>query len=119
MISNRHRFHGYRALGMVYRFGQASRGPVFSLKVRKNDRRRSWRASVVVGRKINKSAVVRNRIRRRLYEALRGLDEQLKEPYDIVVSVYSDSVKDMKFSELKGQLKKQLREAGVITRLSK
>ena len=114
MISNRHRFHGYRALGLVYRFGSTARGPLFGLRVRKNERRRSYRAAVVVGRKINKSSVVRNRIRRRLYEGLRSLEPKINPGYDIVINVYSDTVRDLPHPQLLGQLKKQLEEAGVI-----
>ena len=114
MISNRHRFHGYRALGMVYRSGTTARGPLFGIKARPNDRRRSYRTAVVVGRKINKSSAARNRIRRRMYEALRTMEADLAGPHDIVINIFSDSVRDVSFAELKGQLKKQLKQAGVV-----
>lgn len=68
----------------------------------------------MVGRKINKSAVARNRIRRRLYEAVRELGADINGPYDIVINVYHDSVREASYSELKGQLKKQLHDIGAI-----
>jgi ribonuclease P protein component len=113
MISNRHRFHGYRALGLVYRFGDSARGPHFGVKARPNDRRRSYRAAVVVGRKINKSAAARNRIRRRMYESLRLMENELT-PHDIVINIFSDSVRELSSADLRQQLKKQLRQIGAL-----
>jgi ribonuclease P protein component len=61
------------------------------------------------------SAVVRNRIRRRLYEALRQMDGQIKSPHDIVLTVFNDAVVTEDYAKLSKQLAKQLREAGLIT----
>lgn len=114
MISRRHRFHGYASLRGVYRNGETVRGPLFAIKYMSNPRRRSYRLAVVVSRRVHKSAVKRNRIRRRLYEATRLLEPLLTEPYDIVVTVFHDSVTDEPANRLSGQLKKQLKEAGII-----
>jgi ribonuclease P protein component len=48
------------------------------------------RLVVVVGKKVDKRAVVRNRIRRRLIEILRSQWATLPGGYDIVISVHSD-----------------------------
>ncbi|HVS78862.1 MAG TPA: ribonuclease P protein component [Candidatus Saccharimonadales bacterium] len=114
MLSRANRFHGLGSLRHVYRGGQTARGPLFGVKAVTNSRRRDWRAAVVVSRKVNKSAVARNRIRRRLYEALRQLDAQITRPHDIVVTVFSDKVIETPHAELTGQLKKQLKQAGVL-----
>jgi len=114
MISSRHRFHGYGSLKATYQFGQTTRGPQFSIKVRPNSRRRSYRLAVVVSRKVNKSAVARNRIRRRIYEVIRQLEADIKEPHDMVISVFSDTVLEQKTAELASQIKRQLKQAKVI-----
>jgi len=116
MISNRHRFHGYNSLRVVYREGTTTRGPQFALKTRLNPKRRSYRAAVVVPRKVNKSAVARNRIRRRLYEALREMQTEITEPHDIIINVFQDEIQSEPYVQLRGQLKKQLKDAGVIKR---
>jgi ribonuclease P protein component len=72
--------------------------------------------AVVVSRKVNKSAVARNRMRRRLYELVRGLDDQISQPYDIVITVFQNGLLDTAHTNLAGQLKKQLKTAGVINR---
>ncbi len=113
MISRRHRFHGYNSLRSVYRNGNIARGPLFAVKAAPNERRRTYRVAVVVARKVNKSAVARNRIRRRLYEAVRELETDIKQPFDIVITVFQDSILQTPYSDLKSQLKKQLKQAGV------
>lgn len=87
---------------------------MFSLKVLENPRRDSYRVAVVVARKINKSAVVRNRIRRRLYEIVQANEGDILRAYDIVVTVFHDSVIEQSPKSLASQLKKQLSAAGVL-----
>lgn len=87
---------------------------MFAVKAVPNERRRSYRVAVVVARKVNKSAVARNRIRRRLYEAVREFESDITPPFDIVITVFQDSLLKAPYREIKGQLKKQLKQAGVL-----
>jgi len=116
MISSKHRFHGPISLRYVYRNGQTTRGPLFSIKSTVNRRRDTYRAAVVVGRKVNKSAVVRNRIRRRLYETIRAVEQDITEPYDVVVTVFHDAVASEPSESLNKLMKKQLSIAGVLVK---
>lgn len=114
MISRKHRFHGYGSLRHVYRKGSMSRGPHFAIKSALNPRHNTYRVAVVVSRKVNKSAVARNRIRRRLYELVRETEPQITQPHDIVITVFQNNILDISHSELKSQLKKQLKDSGII-----
>lgn len=114
MISRSHRFHGYGSLRHVYRHGRMARGPQFAVKAAINPRRHTYRVAVVVSRKVNKSAVGRNRMRRRIYELVRGYDGRITQPFDIVITVFQNSLLDLPSRELDSQLKKQLKDAGVI-----
>jgi ribonuclease P protein component len=114
MISRAHRFHGYNSLKRVYKYGESTRGPLLAVKSILNERRKSYRVAVVVSRKVNKSAVARNRIRRRLYEIVRGLENTISEPHDIVITVFHDSVREEPADKLQKQVQKQLIEAGII-----
>ncbi len=114
MISSEHRFHGRTSLKFVYQNGQVVRGPVFSIKYVVNPRRETYRAAVVVSRKVNKSAVVRNRLRRRLYECLRQNEPRITQPVDIVITVFSDSLDELEPAKLERQLKDQLKAAKII-----
>ncbi len=104
MIIRAHRFHGYNALRLAYSHGQTVRGPLLAIKYLRNNRRSSYRAAVVVSRKVHKSAVVRGRIRRRIYEIIRGQEANIANPYDIIVTVFSDQVATMPAPELHSQL---------------
>lgn len=114
MITQKHRFRGHGSLKYVYSRGRTVRGPLFSVKSILNDRRSSYRVAIVVSRKVHKSAVKRNRIRRRLYELIRQLDSQIAGPYDMVVTIFSDQIIETESAILNQQLMKQLNEAGVI-----
>jgi len=114
MISRAHRFHGYNSLRQVYRHGGITRGAIFAVKSMPNPRRQTYRVAVVVSRKIHKSAVSRNRMRRRLYELVRELEPQITQPFDIVITVFQNSLLEASPHQLKSQLKKQFKDAGII-----
>lgn len=114
MISRAHRFHGYGSLRFVYRNGQTVRGPVMAIKYCQNPKRDSYRAAVVVSKKVDKSAVGRNRIRRRIYETLRGYEPAIKEPYDIVITVFNDELASLSPKQLQKMIHSQLSQAGIL-----
>lgn len=114
MLSRSHRFHGLGSLRGVYRHGQTARGPLFAVRYRLNSRRSAYRAAVVVSRKVHKSAVARNRMRRRIYALVSEMEELINEPYDIVITVYHADVLETPPARLRGQLKKQFKEAGIL-----
>jgi ribonuclease P protein component len=114
MLSRAHRFHGFNSLRFVHRQGRVARGGLFSVKAAPNPRRSSFRVAVVVSRKVNKSAVARNRIRRRLYEISRELSNQINQPCDIVITVFHSTVLETPYAELAGQMKKQFKELGLL-----
>ena len=116
MIPRTHRFHGYNSLRHVYRHGQTARGPLFAVKAAANPRAKTYRLAVVVSRKVHKSAVARNRIRRRLYAAVRSLDTEIDTPHDIVLTVFSDGVLAEPAQSLTRLVARQLSAAGVLAR---
>jgi ribonuclease P protein component len=114
MIAREHRFHGYNSLRYVYQHGRTVRGPLMALKLVMNPRRQGYRLAVVVSKKVHKSAVTRNRIRRRLYEAVRQHEAEITKPYDLVLTVFHEQVATMPADELQRMTRAQLRQAGVI-----
>lgn len=114
MINRVHRFHGYGSLRYAYKQGRVSRGPLFAVKSIYNERRKDYRIAVVVSRKVNKSAVARNRIRRRIYGAVRDFGAEINQPFDIVITVFNDSVLETAAEDLRSQIKKQFRENGIL-----
>lgn len=118
MIPRQNRFAGHGSLNYVYRHGRTVRGPLFAVKAVSNSRRQTYRVAVVVSRKINKSAVARNRMRRRLYEIIHDLEPGINGPYDIVITVFHDSVAQASHRLLVTQVRKQLLEVGALTKQS-
>lgn len=114
MISRKHRFHGYGSLRYLYRNSHTVRGQICSLKYVENPRRQNYRLAVVVSKKVNKSAVVRNRIRRRIYEAVRIIENQITKPYDLVITVFHEQIADMDAAEVQDLIKSQLKQAKII-----
>ncbi|HEY1064383.1 MAG TPA: ribonuclease P protein component [Candidatus Saccharimonadales bacterium] len=113
MLSRTHRFHGLNALNFAHKQGQVVRGQAISLKYALNQRRHTYRVAVVVSKKVSKSAVVRNRIRRRVYEAARTQAGLITKPYDLIFMVYGDSVATIPAADLQKTVSDQLRKAGV------
>jgi ribonuclease P protein component len=114
MIAQEHRFHGTASLRFVFGRGSIVRGPFFSIKYARNTRRTSYRAAVIVSKKVHKSAVKRNRIRRRLYEIIRQREDRLTRPYDIVLLVHNQDAATVDIQKLKTALTNQLAKAGII-----
>ncbi len=104
MISSLYRFHGHNSLRYVYSNGKAVRSQLFTIKYVENTRRPRPRFSVVVSKKVIKSAVGRNRIRRRLYEYLRINTQRLNGVYDIVVICTSADLRTLPFAQISEQL---------------
>lgn len=104
MISSVFRFHGHNSLRYVYSKGKAVRSQCFTIKYVPNSHRSHPRFSVVVSKKVIKSAVGRNRIRRRLYEYLRTHTDRLTETYDIVIICTSAEIRTMPYSQITDQL---------------
>lgn len=114
MIGRKNRFHGHGSLRYVYQHGKTVRGPMISLKYAPNPRRSSYRLAVVVSKKVNKSAVTRNRIRRRLYEAVRRHESEFKVPYDMVLTVFSEQMAAIPHSDLQKSVTGLLKQAKLI-----
>ncbi len=112
MIARKHRFHGHNSLRYVYSNGRTVRCGLGALKFVPNPRRETYRAAVVVSKKNNKLAVVRNRIRRRIYEVVR-LNTPETCTYDMVFTVFSDQLAAVPAEELQKTISGLLQEAGV------
>ena len=115
MITKIHRFHGHGSLRFVYQRGETIRGQFGSIKFVRNSRRQTYRMAVVVSRKVHKSAVVRNRIRRRLYEVVRRAEPRMTGPFDLVFTVFSDQVAELEAAELEFLVLSKLEKAGILS----
>ncbi len=115
MISQRNRFHGHNSLNFVYRKGRSVRADYFGLRYAPS-KREDYRLAVVVSKKVSKQAVVRNRIRRRIYEAVRLIkaDSNNAWRYDIVITVQSPEVAEIPYDELGAAVQAALQKANIL-----
>lgn len=115
MIAKKFRFHGYGSLKFVYSKGRTARARYLSLKTVENTRRRESRLAIVVSKKISKRAPERNRIRRRLYEAVRLRWADIKPGQDMVITVFDDRVGTISSQELNKSVEELLTNAKLIS----
>ena len=113
MISKKYRFHSRGGVRYTYQNGKTIRGAKISLVFADNSRNKQ-RYAVVVSKKILKSAVGRNRIRRRSYEAIRALLPNIQKPVDCIFIVNSKDIFDIDFKELRTLIRDLLKEADII-----
>lgn len=111
MIPYKNRFHGLNGLRFVYAKGKTVRSQLLALKFVDNPRHKDYKLAVVVSKKVNKSAVKRNRIRRRLYEIVRQNQQLISQPLDLVLTVYSDDILKISPKELEETVVKLLMQA--------
>ena len=112
MLNKKYRFHSRGGVRYVYQKGKTVRNPKMSLVFVKNTRSFT-RFAVVVSKKVVKSAVGRNRIRRRVYEALRRNMEYIPKETDYVFVVFSRDVAKMPFKDLEKMLGELVAESKV------
>lgn len=113
MLAFEYRFHGHGSLRYVYINGVAKRSRFFTVKTTPNKRRKTSRFAVVVSKKVHKSAVGRNRMRRRIYEIIRHQLPLINKPHDVVVILSSSEIIAAESADLTDQLTGLFRESGL------
>ena len=114
MISFINRFHGHGSLRYVYQNGQAFRSRMITLKMVDNKHRKNSRIAVIISKKVLKSAVGRNRIRRRVYEYIRSQLPDFSSVFDIAVIVSSSELLMVPYEEIISQISQILNQAGIV-----
>ncbi|MBP6962640.1 ribonuclease P protein component [Candidatus Saccharibacteria bacterium] len=89
MIGRANRFHGHRSVSNVR--GEVAHGRLMSIRFTKN-KKGDYRAAVVVSKKIAPSAVVRNRIRRRIFELVRTEKLLAGQPIDVIIYAKTSAI---------------------------
>lgn len=84
-----------------------------TIKTSHHPKRKEPRVAVVISKKVLKSAVGRNRVRRRVYEIVRQELPKLKPNSDIVLIMFSAEVFAMPHSELQQIVTTMLKSSDV------
>ena len=115
MLAQEYRFHGPNSLRFAYRNGKTAHSHICKVKYITNTRRQSRppRFAIVVSKKVHKSAVGRNRIRRRFYEAIRHQVPEIKPGMDVVIIVVSGEALAMPYQDINTLLRQLFTEANL------
>ena len=100
MLAKIFRFHGHGSVRSAYRYGRSVRGAIGSLHVHTDPKHPTLKVAVVVSKKVSKSAVVRNRIRRRVFSQVQSVKPKLSKPAELVFTIYDARVALMPSDEL-------------------
>lgn len=98
MLARENRFHGHRSVARVR--GKRVNAVGFTVFSAHNPKREDYRMAVVVSKKVAKSAVTRNRIRRRFYESVRKQKVLSLRPVDAVFVIKDVELAKIDSSEL-------------------
>lgn len=113
MLSARYRFHGHGSLRYLFKNGQAIRSRHMTVKYIRNPRRNRCRVAVIISKKVHKSAVGRNRMRRRVYEIVRLALPAIRPAHDIAIIVTSAEVLHLEHAQLEAQVTDIFRQANL------
>lgn len=101
MLAHKNRFRGKSSVSVMYKTSTIVRASDAHLRFR--DKKASdFRVAVVVSKKTSKSAVVRNRIRRRVYEWVR-LHRQYHGS-DLLITIFEESFAKMPYSSFDAKM---------------
>ncbi len=113
MIRRANRFHGHNSVSRLR--GDVVHGKYLSLRFA-NNKEHDYRLAVVVSKKTSAKAVVRNRVRRRLFEIVRTQKRVDNTPLDMVLYVKTADVAVMGAEELAQEVATLTKKA--LSRLS-
>lgn len=115
MLNSKLRFHRRNDINALYKKGSSVRVGHLSMKFMPNNLEHS-RFGVVVSKKVDKRAVVRNRIRRRIYEILRKNWDNISSGHDALISVFGSELAQQPAKDLEDSVLKILEKAQLFQR---
>ena len=113
MLKKQNRIHGRSVFKRILNSGQMARGDLISLNYSPS-RGKNLKSAVVVSRKVSKSAVKRNRIRRRIYEVVRLNYLPLNLKVNLIFIVFSQDIDLLSYQELVERLDGLMKKAELI-----
>jgi len=114
MLAKQFRFHGHGSVLKAYKQGKSVRNELGSLNIALDNKTTSPRVAVVVSKKVNKSAVARNRIRRRAYELIRLHPDHAKFQGGMVFTIYQPEAETMPKEDLTRSIYDLIDKSGLL-----
>ncbi len=108
MLKKKNRINLNKDFDQVFKNSQSFYNDVFGLKLAKNNLK-DFRLGVLIGVKVSKKAVIRNKLKRQIREIIKQEIPLFKEGYDLVIIVLP-RILDKNFDEIKKSLLSGLNE---------
>lgn len=108
MLDKKNRIRLNKEFDQIFKTGQSFYGKAFGVKVIKTENKEN-RVGILVGTKISKKAVVRNKIKRQVREVVRQELPLLKKSYDLAIISLSTAI-ESDFSFLRDDLRSIFRK---------
>ncbi len=112
MLPLKNRLKKKKDFQRVFKEGEPFKEDFLFLK-RSENRLNKTRLGFIVSLKVSKKAFIRNKIKRRLREAVKEKIENLKKGYDVVIIVQREA-KEKEFKEIEGCLEKLFKKANIL-----
>jgi ribonuclease P protein component len=109
MLPKQHRLTEKRDFKRVMTYGRSFFVPEFGLKVLKKSAELSTRVGIIVPKKLTKTVVKRNRIKRQIRNVFLGFIKQMPPGYDIVF-LTRPALLGLRFQEMQEKIKQALRK---------
>ncbi len=112
MLKKANRLTKTKDFDHVFQKGKSSYNKIIGIKVVKNDTE-NIRVGILVGLKVSKKAVTRNKIKRRIREVFRTNMEKIKPGWDILV-ITLPLARESGFKELEDSIVNHLRKLNIF-----
>jgi len=113
MLFNRNRLRKKKDFEKVLKEGKSFREDSLVLKIKKN-KLQEVRFGFIVSQKVSKKAVIRNKVKRRLREAVKEEINKIRKGFDIIL-ISLPSIKGKDFQEIKTTIKKLFNKAKILS----
>ena len=97
MIVKKYRLEGNQ-IEYILKKGESTRSKLFIIRYTENDQGHN-RYCIIISRKISAKAVIRNKLKRRIYEAIQANEQTNKSNLDIILIPKKES-KNAKFEDI-------------------
>lgn len=113
MLPKHHRLQLKGKLEKLKKEGRVVQGKHFALLLKKNKQKTNSQFAVIASKKIAKKAIERNHAKRRIFEAIREILENIKEGYEVVFLLKKPAVSNS-YSQIKEEVLHTFSEAGIL-----
>ncbi len=112
MLSKKNRLRKNKDFIKILSKGRRINEQALLLIILKNDLKET-RVGLIISKKISKKAVVRNKIKRRIYNLIRKKLSEIKSGFDLLI-ITKPEIKEKKFFEINEIIDRVLKKGGVI-----